>query len=205
LKPFHADPQHRTGLVAALVLAGAIVGLYLPALSHEFVWLDHPKIVEGALIVDDLRAIPDLLVHGRDFAGYHRPIYALMHSLDRALWGLEPFGFHLSSLVLHVMNALGVFVLARKLGDCWSTSLPTTAPSHWHARTARRKRSLFSKATWAHTHATRARTSCWARPRSRRAGRRAPVALGRLICAWRPTPPIETSCAPGWLVSTRWA
>ena len=131
MNPLHADPQHRTELVAALVLAGAIVGLYLPALSHGFVWLDHREIVEGALIVDDLRAIPDLLVHGRDFAGYHRPIYALMHSLDRALWGLEPFGFHLSSLVLHVMNALGVFVLARKLRDGWSVGPRLALAALW--------------------------------------------------------------------------
>lgn len=113
------NDDERANLVAVLILAGTVVALYLPGLRGGFVWLDHREIVEGALIVDSPRDIPGLFLHGRDFAGYHRPVYALIHSLDRGLWGLNPFGFHLSSLALHVMNALGVFVLARKLGAAW--------------------------------------------------------------------------------------
>ena len=112
---------------AALLLVAAVLALYLPALRGGFVWLDHREIVEGALIVQRLRDVPGLFVNDGNFAGYHRPIYDLLHSLDRALWGLDPFGFHLSSLVLHVVNALGVFVLARRLGDAWRSTGPRFA------------------------------------------------------------------------------
>jgi hypothetical protein len=37
-------------------------------------------------------------------------------ALDKALWGLSPFGFHLTNLLLHAAAALGIFVLVRRLG-----------------------------------------------------------------------------------------
>jgi hypothetical protein len=77
------------------------------------VWLDHEEIVEGMLIVRSWSEVPSLFLDDRNFAGYHRPFYDLLHSLDRAMWGLDPFGFHLSSLVLHGANVALVLALLR--------------------------------------------------------------------------------------------
>ena len=103
--------QHLLGLLLAILVAAP----YLPgAFANGFVWLDHYEILEGALIVSDWNEIPAIFTNDRNFAGYHRPLYSLMHSLDRALWGLDPTGFYLTSLCLHVGAAL---LLHGLLGD----------------------------------------------------------------------------------------
>ena len=33
-------------------------------------------------------------------------------AVDHALWGLDPMGYHLTSLLIHLVNALLLFVLA---------------------------------------------------------------------------------------------
>lgn len=45
----------------------------------------------------------------------YRPLRALGHRFDRARWGLEPFGFHLHSLLVHALCALLTFETVRRL------------------------------------------------------------------------------------------
>lgn len=40
----------------------------------------------------------------------------ILHSLDKFVWGLKPFGFHLSSLFLHLINVVLVYSLGRRVG-----------------------------------------------------------------------------------------
>ncbi|MEM7516071.1 MAG: tetratricopeptide repeat protein, partial [Planctomycetota bacterium] len=105
----------REGLLA-LALAACVFAVYGPALSGGFVWLDHFEIVEGGMIVDRWSDVPRRFIEPGNYAGYHRPLYDLMHSFDRAVWGLNPFGFHLSSVTLHALNAVLVFLLLARLG-----------------------------------------------------------------------------------------
>ena len=106
----------RTPPLLALLLAVLPVALvYGIGLHHEFVWLDHFEIVDGALIVDSPRAFFELFGNDRNYAGYHRPIYNLLHSVDRAWSGLDPFGYQLSSRLLHLANVALVFALLRRL------------------------------------------------------------------------------------------
>jgi len=100
-------------LVAAPYLRGV--------LTNGFVWLDHGEIVEGHLIITQLSQLPALFTNDLNFAGYHRPLYTLAHSLDRALFGLEPAGFLATSLLLHVLAAYLLMRLLEELG------LPTGA------------------------------------------------------------------------------
>jgi tetratricopeptide (TPR) repeat protein len=88
---------------------------YLPALSNGFVWLDHAEIEEGAVLVHGIDDLGRHLVPSAD-SPYFRPVYDLTHSLDRWWWGLAPFGFHLSSLMVHLVNVLLVFCVAQQVG-----------------------------------------------------------------------------------------
>lgn len=49
------------------------------------------------------------------FYEYFRPIGFLSFALDWRIWGPEPFGFHLTSLLLHVANALLVLRFASQV------------------------------------------------------------------------------------------
>jgi hypothetical protein len=46
-----------------------------------------------------------------------RPVISVSYALDRAIWGAAPFGFHVTSVLLHMLNVVLLFHLARRLSD----------------------------------------------------------------------------------------
>jgi tetratricopeptide (TPR) repeat protein len=54
---------------------------------------------------------------------YYRPAQLLLNRLDYTLWGLKPFGYHLTNLLSHVANAVLVHELILALGFLPLTSL----------------------------------------------------------------------------------
>src|SRR4029077_11939329 len=83
-------------------------------LHNPFVYDDHHTIVTNTSIVrlTDLRAIVRHDVT--------RPLVNLSYAIDRALWGGEPFGFHASSVLLHMLNVALLFALARRLSGSFA-------------------------------------------------------------------------------------
>ena len=49
------------------------------------------------------------------FFEYYRPVAFVSHALDWTLWGAEPFGFHLTNVLLHTGSTLLVWALGRRL------------------------------------------------------------------------------------------
>jgi len=47
--------------------------------------------------------------------GNYHPLTLISHSLDYTVWGLRPLGHHLSSYLIHLVNALLVFFIAERL------------------------------------------------------------------------------------------
>ena len=43
-----------------------------------------------------------------------RPVASISFAIDRAIWGTSPFGFHVTSLFLHRVNVVLVFLVARR-------------------------------------------------------------------------------------------
>jgi hypothetical protein len=88
----------RRGAIAcglAVVLGGAV---YVNALDNPFIYDDFRLIVENGSL-SDLSNIPAAI--RRDAT---RPIVSLSYVLDRAIWGPGVFGFHLTSILLHMLN-----------------------------------------------------------------------------------------------------
>jgi Flp pilus assembly protein TadD len=92
-------------LGAAVLLAGLV---YVNALDNPFVYDDRRLIVENRSLRPplDLYAV---VVHEAT-----RPVVNLSYAIDRALWGRQPFGFHLSSVLLHMLNVALLFGLVRR-------------------------------------------------------------------------------------------
>jgi len=86
------------------VLLAALV--YLNALDNPFVYDDYHLIVDNTSILNgaDLQAV---IV--RDMT---RPVVTLSYALDTWLWGRQPVGYHVTNLLLHVLNVLLVYWLA---------------------------------------------------------------------------------------------
>lgn len=50
-----------------------------------------------------------------DYARFYRPITTISYSIDYAIWGLNPFGYQLTNLILHVLMSVLVYYFTRLL------------------------------------------------------------------------------------------
>ncbi len=93
---------------AALVV-GAVLVVYANALGNAFLWDDLHLVVANPAI-KSWEAVPHLfrsdLFPSGIASGYYRPLQALTYALDYRLFGLAPFGFHLTSVLLHAATAV---------------------------------------------------------------------------------------------------
>ncbi|RII25031.1 MAG: hypothetical protein CXR31_15385 [Geobacter sp.] len=97
------NPLCRLGLIILLVVA-----VYGNTLNHGFVWDDTDIIVHNTLL-DNLGNIPQFFLSEDKVSaatGYYRPLTYISFALDRAIWGLNPLGFTITNLVLHILVAL---------------------------------------------------------------------------------------------------
>ncbi len=81
-------------------------------------WFEWGKALSAYFVSDDF-VILEAVRGGRfatvtftDNGGFLRPVSRLFHLADYRLWGLNPFGFHLTNVVLHLANSLMVAALA---------------------------------------------------------------------------------------------
>ena len=96
----------------AAVAAAMAALVYLNALDNPFVYDDHRVVLENYSI-RDLSNVRALFLNDA-----FRPVVNISYALDYARSGLEPFGYHLTSLLLHMANVVLLFVLVRVLaGD----------------------------------------------------------------------------------------
>jgi hypothetical protein len=100
--------------VACIVLLATVL-VYLPALNNGFVdWDDHQYVYKNPNIwFFNLRSLQWM------FTAFHvgnwHPLTWLSHAVDYALWGLNPMGHHLTSVLLHGLNTFLVVLLITRL------------------------------------------------------------------------------------------
>jgi protein O-mannosyl-transferase len=107
-----------TRLLAPMVAFTAGLA-YGGTLAYGFVW-DDPILIRDRIHLYTWGELPQLL--GSEFFSattqhthYYRPAVTLTFFLDLKLWGLDPFGFHLSNVLAHALASVCVFWLARRL------------------------------------------------------------------------------------------
>lgn len=100
------------GLFLTVLLTAVI---YWPGLSGGYVFDDFPNLVDN-----DRTVLPDLspsaLLQGAlasDSGPLKRPIPMLMLSVERYLFGLDPWPMKLTNLIIHLLNTVLVFLLVR--------------------------------------------------------------------------------------------
>lgn len=98
----------RTALLVLLTIAA-----YLPAMHGGFIWDDDVYVTNNPLLTapDGLRRI----WFSFDSPSQYFPLVYTTFRIERALWGLNPLGYHLVNLVLHIANALFVWRLLVRL------------------------------------------------------------------------------------------
>lgn len=98
----------------ALALTVATFLSYKPAWHGGFIWDDDYYVVRNELLTvpDGLRRIWFSL----DSPSQYFPLTYTSFRIERALWGLDPTGYHLVNIALHVANALLVWRVLLRLG-----------------------------------------------------------------------------------------
>lgn len=100
-----------------LLLALIGLALYSRSLFSEFVWD-----ARAQLLIDTFLDAPgrwldlvSLRVLSMDALDNNRPLQLLSLLIDRSIWGKNPLGFHLTSLLLHVGCTLLIFRLCKQM------------------------------------------------------------------------------------------
>jgi len=99
----------------ALGLAAITLAVFWPTLTAGFVYDARLQIVTGDFIHDPWNWLPVLSfgVLGMDVLDFNRPVHLASLMLDAAIWGREPFGYHLTSVALHAVNVVMVWGVLR--------------------------------------------------------------------------------------------
>jgi tetratricopeptide (TPR) repeat protein len=122
----------RTWLLAALLGLGTLA-LYWPATQHAFVNYDDDLYVTGNIHVQKGLTWEGLRwVCGNLVCGNWHPVTMISHLVDCQLYGLRPWGHHFTSIGLHALNAMLLFLwLSRLTGARWR-SAGVAALFAWH-------------------------------------------------------------------------
>jgi tetratricopeptide (TPR) repeat protein len=113
-------------VLAAVTLAAIFV--YLNTLSGDFVWDDRKLIVDDPAITSWAHLTEifsnDFFCRNEDEVpyGYYRPLTTTSYLLDYTIWGLRPFGYHLTNVLLHAACTATVALILLRLGFGLSAS-----------------------------------------------------------------------------------
>jgi len=91
-----------------------VLACYFPALGAGFVWDDDWWVTDNPA-VQSWGGIWKLWTDPTHNQQYY-PLTATSFWLECRLWGLRPFGYHLTNVLLHAANAVLVWLLLRRLG-----------------------------------------------------------------------------------------
>jgi len=99
-------------LFAALLIAATILA-YQPAWNAGFIWDDDDYVTNNPLLTapDGLKRI----WFSKDSPSQYFPLTYTTFRIERALWGLNPAGYHWVNILLHAANALLVWRLLSRL------------------------------------------------------------------------------------------
>lgn len=105
----------RPALVFLLFAAG-VFAAYAPSLGGQFLWDDN-ALVKGNLLIRSPLFVLEAFRHTLfdDNSNFYRPVQTLTFIGDYFAWGLNPFGYHLTNILIHAANAGLLFLVLRRV------------------------------------------------------------------------------------------
>ena len=110
----------RKFLIAVLLVFTALI--YINTLQNGFVYDDH-GVVEGNRWITEFKYLPKILTSSiwgyeageAKSSEYFRPMTQIAYMIEYHIFGFKPWGWHLVNGLLHMLNALMVFIVGRSL------------------------------------------------------------------------------------------
>jgi Flp pilus assembly protein TadD len=121
-----AVPSRRRAAAVSLLLAAAVLLVFLPVRNHGFINYD-----DGPYVYENREVLAGLTAHGvawaftgRNETGNWHPMAWISHMTDVQLFGVDPGAHHLVGLALHVAATLALFWLLRlATGVLWPSAV----------------------------------------------------------------------------------
>src|SRR5262245_39721850 len=119
LGPAHGLSMSRTAKITPYLIPGLVALItfvvFSPALRNGFVnWDDLENIIENpnfrGFSWSHLRWMFTTF-----HMGHYQPLSWVTFGLDYLLWGIEPFGYHLTNIILHSANAVVFYLVTLRL------------------------------------------------------------------------------------------
>lgn len=103
-------------IIIAILLAAVTFGVYWNVRENSFINMDDPQYVTTNPFVNHGLSLKSAVWAFKTtfFFNWH-PLTWLSHMLDVELYGLNPGGHHLTSLVIHIINTILLFYLLNRL------------------------------------------------------------------------------------------
>ena len=102
-------------MLAVFVAAGLLA--YSPALNGELIWDDQYLVGQNPFFKSPVFAL-EVFRHYLffdSFSTYYRPVQNLSYMVDYWLWAGNPFGYHLTNILLHTASGYLLFRVLRRL------------------------------------------------------------------------------------------
>lgn len=125
--------KHFSAWLVPALLALVTIALYWPATHHNFVLFD-----DDAYVTSNVRVQAGLTLENIKWAFFNpvcsnwHPLTMMSHMLDCEIFGLQPWGHHLISILLHGINTALVFLLLRSMTGALWRSVLVAALFGWH-------------------------------------------------------------------------
>jgi tetratricopeptide (TPR) repeat protein len=106
-----------------LLLAAAVLAAFWPALHCGFVYFDDPDYVTENAHVQSGLTWQSLRWAFAGYVSYWHPLTWISHMADVQLYGMNPAGHHLTSVLFHLVNSILFFLLLRRMtGALWRSA-----------------------------------------------------------------------------------
>lgn len=113
-------PAPKAAIVALLLLL--VFGVYANALKGPFL-LDDRSLIRDNTLVQTVGTVPvlfkkDIIAQTPDApvgCNSYRPLQMVTYAVDYVFWKLKPAGYHLTNVLLHLLNVFLVFSLTQRL------------------------------------------------------------------------------------------
>ena len=108
-KPSSTKFQHILSILLILLIS---IAIYSNTLKNGFVYDDEFTIVNNTLIKNfsNLSKLftREYFISSGEMS--YRPVVTFTYFIDYALYGLKPYGYHLTNLILHAMNGVILYI-----------------------------------------------------------------------------------------------
>jgi Tfp pilus assembly protein PilF len=100
-----------------LILFLAILGAYYQALPYPFLNLDDHYYILDNPYIRDLSWKGLYKIFSTPIVDNYFPLQILSYALDFQIWHIQPFGYRFHNVILHILNAVLVYLLLKKFSS----------------------------------------------------------------------------------------